>query len=254
RVHIVMADVCEPGRLYEVDYPATGARVVGVGMAAVRDAASAFRYRADMPVRGRSAMFFRASQSGRFLREFLHEGFNADEKDRKAFDLVWPHIAGAGQGSFNERFAMPGYNTFSATRFPFTDLEQAGPGGSRDGILAAYRPNPMPEVIYTNTSVEYWGLGRSAALTHLAIDGTRDATVPENVRIYHLAGTQHGEGDVPPARGTGEALGNPTPQGNVMRALLRAAHQWVESNTRPPDSRHPMLRNQTLVALKAVGF
>ena len=54
--------------------------------------------------------------------------------------------------------------------------------------------------------------------------------------------------------GTGQALGNPTPQGNVMRALLRAAHQWVESNTRPPDSRHPQLRDQTLVPLKAVGF
>ena len=61
------------------------------------------------------------------------------KSDRRAFDLVWPHIAGAGQGSFNERFAAPGYNTFSATRFPYTDLEQAGPDGSRDGILAAYR-------------------------------------------------------------------------------------------------------------------
>jgi hypothetical protein len=254
RVRIVLDEGFEPGRIYEIDYPATGAKVVGVGMAAIRDAASAFRYRADMPVRGRSALIFGASQSGRFLREFLHEGFNADEEGRKAFDLVWPHIAGAGQGSFNERFAMPGYNTFSATRFPFTDLEQAGPGGLRDGLLAAYRPNQMPKVIYTNTSVEYWGLGRSAALTHLAIDGTTDATVPENVRIYHLAGTQHGEAAFPPTRGTGEALGNPTPQGNVMRALLRAAYQWVESNTRPPDSRHPMLRNQTLVALKAVGF
>jgi len=28
----------------------------------------------------------------------------------------------------------------------------------------------------------------------------------------------------------------------------------VESNTRPPDSRHPMLRDQTLVALKAIVF
>ena len=130
RVRIALDEGFEPGRIYEIDYPATGAKVAGVGMAAIRDAASAFRYRADMPVRGRSAYIFGASQSGRFLRQFLHDGFNVDEKDRRAFDLVWPHIAGAGQGSFNERFAVPGYNTFSATRFPFTDLEQAGPGGS----------------------------------------------------------------------------------------------------------------------------
>ena len=47
------------------------------------------------------------------------------KRDRRAFDLVWPHIAGAGQGSFNERFATPGYSSFPATRFPYTDLEQA---------------------------------------------------------------------------------------------------------------------------------
>ena len=254
RVHIVLDDGFEPGRLYEVDYPAGGAKVVGVGMAAIRDAASAFRYRTDLPIRGRTAYIFGASQSGRFLRQFLHDGFNADEEDRRAFDLVWPHIAGAGQGSFNERFAAPGYNTFSATQFPFTDLAQVGPRGERDGILAAYRSNQAPKVMYTNTSVEYWGLGRSAALTHLTLDGTRDGDVPDNVRIYHLAGTQHGEAAFPPTPGTGQALGNPTPQGNVMRALLRAAHRWVESGTRPPDSRHPSLRDQTLVQLKAIGF
>ena len=254
RVHIVLGDGFEPGRLYEIDYPAGGAKVVGAGMAAIRDAASAFRYRTDLPIRGRTAYIFGASQSGRFLRQFLHDGFNVDEEDRRAFDLVWPHIAGAGQGSFNERFAAPGYNTFSATQFPFTDLAQAGPRGERDGILAAYRSNQAPKVIYTNTSVEYWGLGRSAALTHLSLDGARDADVPDNVRIYHLAGTQHGEAAFPPTPGNGQALGNPMPQGNVMRALLRAAHQWVESGTRPPDSRNPSLRDQTLVQLKAIGF
>jgi len=254
RVHIVFDEGFEPGRLYEIDYPAGGAKAAGVGMAAVRDAASAFRYRTDLPIRGRTAYIFGASQSGRFLRQFLHDGFNADEEDRRVFDLVWPHIAGAGQGSFNERFAAPGYNTFSATQYPFTDLAQTGPRGERDGILAAYRPNQVPKVIYTNTSVEYWGLGRSAALTHLTPDGTRDADLPENVRIYHLAGTQHGEAAFPPTPGTGQALGNPMPQGNVMRAILRAAYQWVESGTRPPDSRHAALRDQTLVQLKAIGF
>ena len=106
RVRITLDAGFEPGRLYEVDYPATGARVAGVGMAAIRDAASAFRYRTDMPdSRAHRRTSSAASQSGRFLRQFLHDGFNVDEKDRRAFDLVWPHIAGAGQGSFNERFA-----------------------------------------------------------------------------------------------------------------------------------------------------
>jgi hypothetical protein len=249
RPRVILDAGFEPGRVYEIDYPATGARVAGVGLAAVRDAASAFLHRTDLPVRGRSAYVFGISQSGRFLRQFLHDGFNVDERDRRVFDVVWPHIAGAGQGSFNERFATPGYSSFPATRFPFTDLEQRSAQGARDGLLSPYKPDQMPKVIYTNTSVEYWGQGRAAALTHTTIDGKADATVPENVRIYLLSGTQHGESAFPPSFGAGQAMGNPTPQANVMRALLRAAHQWAASGVRPPDSRHPQLRGETLVPL-----
>lgn len=244
----------EPGRVYEIDYPANGARVAGVGLAATRDAASAFIHRTDLPVRGRYAYIFGASQSGRFLRQFLHDGFNVDERDRRVFDVVWPHIAGGGLGSFNERFAAPGYSSFPATQFPFTDLEQRDASGKRDGILVGYKPDQLPKVIYTDTSVEYWGQGRAAALTHTTIDGKRDADVPENVRIYLLSGTQHGEAAFPPAGGAGQTLPNPTPQGNVMRALLRAAYQWVTTGTKPPESRHPRLRDQTLVAVNAVRF
>jgi Alpha/beta hydrolase domain len=244
----------EPGRVYEVDYPATGARVAGVGLAATRDAASAFLHRTDLPVKGRYAYVFGASQSGRFLRQFLHDGFNVDEHDRRVFDVVWPHIAGAGLGSFNERFAAPGYSSFPATRFPYTDLEERDASGQRDGILVGYKTDQLPKVIYTDTSVEYWGQGRAAALTHTTIDGKRDATVPDNVRIYLLSGAQHGEAAFPPAAGVGQELPNPTPQANVMRAVLRAAHLWATSGTKPPDSRHPELRDKTLVPVTAVNF
>ena len=179
RPRVAMDAGFEPGRVYEVEYNGSGARIAGVGLAAIRDAASAFLHGTDMPVRGRAAYVFGISQSGRFLRQFLHDGFNVDERERRVFDLVWPHIAGAGQGSFNERFAMPGYSSFPATRFPYTDLDQRNAQGARDGILAAYKPDQLPKVIYTNTSVEYWGQGRAAALTHTSIDGKADATVPE---------------------------------------------------------------------------
>jgi Alpha/beta hydrolase domain len=243
-----------PGRVYELDYAATGARVAGVGLAAIRDAASAFRTRTDLPVRGRYAYIFGASQSGRFLRQFLHDGFNVDERDRRVFDVVWPHIAGASVGSFNERFAMPGYNSFPATRFPFTDLEQRDARGTRDGLLAAYKPAQLPKVIYTDTSVEYWGIGRAAALTHTSLDGKKDAKVPDNVRLYLLSSTQHGESAFPPSFGNGQAMGNPTPQANVMRALLRAMHQWTTADVLPPASRYPRLRGDTLVPLTSLRF
>jgi hypothetical protein len=254
KVTIVLDAGFQPGRIYEVEYAAGGDRVAGVGLAAIRDAASAFRYRSDMPVRGRAAYVFGISQSGRFLRQFLHDGFNVDERDRRVFDAVWPHIAGAGQGAFNERFALPGYSSFPATRFPFTDLKQSNGRGLTDGLLARYQPDQLPKIFYTNTSVEYWGQGRAAALIHTTLDGTADAMVPENVRIYLLAGTQHGEAAFPPTPGTGQALGNPTPQANTMRALLRALHQWVSTGVAPPDSRHPRLADGTLVPVKDVLF
>ena len=254
RPRLVLDTGFEPGRIYEVDFAAKGARVAGVGFAAIRDAASAFRYRTDLPVRGRTAYVFGISQSGRFLRQFLHDGFNADERDRKAFDLVWPHIAGAGMGSFNERFALPGYSSFPATQFPYTDLVQADATGRRDGLLARSPSRLQPKVIYTNTPVEYWGQGRAAALTHTSLDGTRDLTLPDNVRSYLIAGTQHGEAAFPPAPGQGQALGNPMPQGDVMRALLRAAHRWASGAAPAPPSVVPTRREGTLVAVDKVNF
>ena len=254
RARLILDSKFEPGRVYEVDFAATGARVAGVGLAAIRDAASAFRYRTDLPVRGRSAYVFGISQSGRFLRQFLHDGFNTDERDRKAFDLVWAHVAGAGQGSFNERFALPGYSSFPATQFPYTDLEQADASGQRDGLLTRYPARLQPKVIYTNTSTEYWGQGRAAALTHTSIDGARDLTLPDNVRSYLLAGTQHGEGAFPPAPGQGQELGNPIPQGEIMRALLRAGHRWVTTGTPAPPSFYPTIRGSSLTTIDKLRF
>lgn len=244
----------EPGRVYELTYRSLDAVVAGAGLAAIRDAASAFRHRDDLPVKGRTAYVFGISQSGRFLRQFLADGFNVDERDRKVFDAVWPHIAGAGLGSFNERFAMPGYSSFPATRFPFADTAEAGPAGRRGGILAAYTPEHQPKVIYTDTPVEYWGQGRAAALTHTSVDGTRDLVLAENVRRYLLAGSQHTEGAFPPVRGNGQQLGNPTPQGHVMRALLRAMHRWATTNAAPPASRYPRLGDGTLARVGDVRF
>jgi hypothetical protein len=39
-----------------------------------------------------------------------------------------------------------------------------------------------------------------------------------------------------------------------MRALLRAAHAWANQGTRPPHSRYPRLRDETLVAVSALNF
>jgi hypothetical protein len=259
----------EPGRYYRVTYRAAGPLVAGVGLAAIRDAAAAFRYRSDLPIHGQRTYAHGVSQAGRFLRQFLYDGFNVDERNRRVFDAVWIHVAGAARGSFNERFATPTLgDAFRSTTFPFADVEQVDADRTRASLQSRYRPDQRAKIFYTNTPVEYWGGGRAAALTHTTVDGKRDLELPDNIRIYLLAGTQHIAAPFPPARtppvsGAGQAaaarsggqqLNNPTPQSNVLRALLRAWHQWAAEGTLPPPSRYPRLSDRTLVPIDAVQF
>ena len=83
------------------------------------------------------------SQNGRFLRDFLYQGFNADEEGRIALDGVLAHVAGAGRGSFNYRFAQPSRDAqptssifFPTDIFPFTDQPEKDPvTGEHGGLL-----------------------------------------------------------------------------------------------------------------------
>jgi len=87
----------------------------GVGFAAVRDLVSFLKYDSSKHnplLNGKKSAITRAhafgvSQSGRFLRHFLYQGFNVDEKGRRVFDGLMPHVAGGGLGFFNHRFAQP---------------------------------------------------------------------------------------------------------------------------------------------------
>ena len=257
----------EPGRYYRVTYRPAGALVAGVGLAAIRDAAAAFRYRSDLPIHGQRAYAFGVSQAGRFLRQFLYEGFNVDERDRRVFDAMWIHIAGAARGRLQRTVCDP-----VARRVVHVDAvsvcgcrADAMSTVQRGSLQARYRPDQRPKIFYTNTPVEYWGGGRAAALTHTTIDGQRDLALPENVRMYLLAGTQHGVASFPPVRtptasnmgstrSGGVQLPNPTPQNNIMRALLHAWHEWTSKDTPPPPSQYPRLSDGTLVSIAEVRF
>jgi len=259
---VALASGFEPGRIYELRYRAQNPPVSGVGLAAIRDVASAVKYGDGtlVPARGRYLHVFGASQSGRFLRLFLHEGFNADERGRKVFDGVMPHIAGAARADFNTRFSQAvGLDQYAALRFPFTDAPQTDTAtGRTDGLLSKYTADLQPKIIYTNSSVEYWGAGRAAALVHTTIDGNSDLTLPANVRSYHFAGSQHGPaafppraalGDGPNARGVGVQLPNPTPHTIGLRALLIALDDWVRNGVEPPASKYPKLSDGTLTPI-----
>jgi Alpha/beta hydrolase domain len=219
--------------------------------------ASAVKYQQGGPVTARFAYAFGPSQDGRFLREFLYEGFNADEQNRRAFDGVVSHIAGAGRsGDFNVSFARPnGLGFYVASLFPYLDLDQHDPvTGKTDGIQMKLRPEHRPKIFYTNSSCEYWGGGRAAALTHTTLDGLEDAKLPDNVRVYLFAGTQHVPGGYLPSQGAGQQKPNGNDYAWALRALLVAMDRWVRSDAAPPPNAHPRLADKTLVPRDDIRF
>lgn len=263
---IALSSGFEPGRMYEIHYRAQNPPVSGVGLAAIRDMASAIKYGngAIVPVRGEYVHVYGASQSGRFLRLFLYDGFNVDEQNRKVFDGVLPHIAGAARADFNRRFSQAvGLDQFGALRFPFTDAPELDAATVRtDALLGKYTPDQQPKVMYTNSSVEYWGTGRAAALVHTSLDGTTDLVLPPNVRVYLFSGSQHGPaafpprtalGDGPNARGVGAQLPNPTLH-IELRALMLALDRWVRDGTEPPASKYPRVSDGTLTPVSALKW
>jgi Alpha/beta hydrolase domain len=247
----------EPGKTYEIAYRAANPPVAGLGFVAMRDFATWLKHQPDAVAPVRYAYAFGASQSGRFLRNFLYEGFNTDERERQVFDGVMAHIAGAARINLNARWSTPvGLGAYSATAFPFADASMRDPvSGAADGLLENPRARAHPpKIFYTNTPVEYWGTGRVAALIHSTPDGTADLKVPDNVRVYFFAGTQHVPSRFPPTMGAGQQLDNPVDYTWTLRALLLAMHKWVSAGTPPPASAHPTVADRTLVKAEAISF
>ena len=259
-VTITLNSGFEPGRLYELVYTAQDPPVAGLGMAAIRDLVSAMKYGREYGDLKR-AIAFGVSQSGRFLRAYLYDGFNRDEKGRMVFDGVMAHVAGAGRGSFNVRFAQPSrdghpfLNTLYPTDvFPFTDLDETDSvTGAKGGLLThAGKVEDAPRIFYTNSSYEYYG--RDAALIHISPDGKMDAPLAPNTRVYFFAGGQHGPAAFPPPHNNTQNSSNPNPYTWCMRALLVAMTSWIQDGAAPPPSLYPRVSADQAVALGAVQF
>jgi len=265
REHIHLSGGFQPGKIYELVYRARDPVVVGLGLAAVRDVMAWARYdpRSEFPVG--KAIAVGISQSGRFLRQFVYQGFNTDERGRKVFDGMLVHTAGAGRGSFNHRFAQPSRDAhrFSAffyptDLFPFTGRAQTDPTTAiDDGLFSRYRgrPDQAPRVFFTNTGYEYWG--RAASLLHTSLDGRADVAPLPYERIYHLAGGQHFVGQFPPSRAEREGSGyrgNPLDFLVSVRALLVRLVEWVGEGREPPPSAYPTLASRTLVPIGQLKF
>ena len=262
----------EPGVLYELIYDGEGSLVQGVGFASVRDLISFLRHdaargiRCGNPTASRRSIAtfaFGVSQSGRFLRHLLYEGFNEDTQGRIVFDGLMPHVAGGGMGFFNHRFAQPNRHNgqhedhlYPGDVFPFTYGPATDPFTKQtDSILGVYaKSKTQPKIMHTQTAAEYWH--RSGSLVHTDPLGTKDADIPDNVRIYSFGGTQHGPAAFPPSKGISDNYANFGDYRPFLRALLTALDEWVREDKAPPASIYPHIGDGLLVAptVKAVEF
>ncbi len=254
-----------PGRIYEVLYTAKDPAVVGCGLAAVRDFAAYAKRDPDAIVHARYAYAMGISQTGRFLRHLVWQGFNADEEGRQVFDALLVYVAGAGRGSFNHRFAQPSRDAqplsplfYPTDVFPFTDNPETDPRtGATSGLLDRARAEGVvPKIFYVNTAYEYWSRGGS--LIHTTPDGKSDFDVPPEVRIYFVAGLAHIGGPFPPALSAersllGQQLDNPLRIEQLRHGFTAALDQWTRENVAPPDSRHPHVSDATLVPVSALA-
>jgi len=261
---VYMSAGFEAGKIYEVVYRAKDPVVVGTGLAAVRDMISYLKYDSTSIAPTKFGIAYGVSQTGRFLRHFLYQDFNVDERGRRAFDGIFAHTAGAGRGSFNHRFAQPSrdaqpYNTFfyPTDLFPFTSVEERDPVTGQHGALRAQdglstaRGSTIPKVFYVDGGYEYWG--RGASLTHTTVDGAHDVGFLPSERRYVISSAQHSSpARFPPAEdaqiaSSGAFRGDPLDQRLALRALLVALIEWVRDDREPPASLYPTIAGGTLV-------
>ena len=261
----------DTNHIYELLYTAKNPMVMGLGFAATRDFISFLRsgnrdrHRdLENPLGDgiENAIMYGSSQSGRWIRTFIQLGFNQDEHRRQVVEGAIPHKA-SNRGAFNIRFAQP-------TRLSGTQhSEQQYPGAespqtwdvSHDpfsGITAGQlercrRTYTCPKITHTNTDTEYWQAVMSLNTTDST--GTQDLEIPPEVRIYDLAGTQHGGGNPlaqPPAVLPGfpnacQLRSNSNPFIHAQRALLVALREWIVNGTEPPPSLYSSLARGSLV-------
>ena len=273
-------------RLYQVVYTAADPLVLGLGFAAWRDLGQFFKTaKADdsgtpNPVAGmaRHSIGRGISQSGNFLRAWLHLGFNQAEDGQPVHDGLWPIIAGR-RIALNFRWAQPDgvlelYQAGSEGPQWWAQHPDPVRGGPTAGILDRCQASrTCPKVIEHFGSAEVWALKLTPEW--VGTDAKADLPLPANVRRYYLASSSHGGGaggfdtSLPgvalaqpggscPGNNFGSALlpANPMPHTETVNALRQHLRQWVVAGTPPPPSRWPTLAAGELAPAHkaALGF
>lgn len=264
----------DPKLLYMVSFEARDPMVLGMGFAAWRDVAHFFRTAekddagTPNPLAGlvRHSIGRGVSQSGNFLRGWLHLGFNEAEDGRRVHDGLWPIIAGR-RIALNFRWAQPDgvlelYQAGSEGPQWWTRQPDPVRGGPPAGIMdRCEATRTCPRIVEHFGSAEVWALKLSPAW--VGSDGERDLPGHPLVRSYYIASSSHGGGaggfdtSLPGVRlptqgascpgnnfGTGLLPPNPVPHAQTVNALRVHLRDWVMQGREPPPSVLPTLQGR----------
>jgi len=216
--------------------------VEGVGFAIVRDAADFLAHAsADTPgtpnpVAGKVTRVLASgkSQTGRFLKTFLLNGFNRLD-GRRVFDGMHVFVSGAGLLPIMQSGTGPESSANAAPTFSDPEFPGVHDGPLTIGEIVAKveaRGEIPPKMALVTSTSDYLSL--RASLGRTGAKGTTDQALPPNVRMYDVAGAAHAT--------VLEAKGCTKPPGRldwapVMRATFWRLDQWVASNVEPPASK-----------------
>ncbi|MCD1585569.1 hypothetical protein K7H09_06020 [Halomonas sp. IOP_14] len=261
RIEIQRPTSMDGGAIYEFIYTAKDAVPAGLGMLATSDLVAFLRgaqgHDVETPLNDiEHTVAMGISQSGRFLRDLIYQGYNADSQGNRVFDGAMAHIAGSRKTFTNYPFAQPGrfsrqHEDHDAVgdQFPFSYVEMLDPlTGQSDSILAVCRENnTCPKLMHTDTSAEFWQARASLVSTSPTGD---PLTMPDDVRLYFFAGAPHFNawGGSASASEVCKYPSNPISVAPSMRALVSAMESWVVNDIAPPASRYPGLKGDGLVA------
>ena len=220
------------------------------------------------------------SQSGRFTRDFLWQGFNNDAREGESygandehgarshmvFNGMFPIISGSRKTYTNFRWSQPGRwskqhedHWQPGDQFPFAYNVITDPLSRKtDGILRRCREtDTCPKIVHLIGGYETWGARDSLVTTDTS---GHDLELPENVREYVVPGANHGGGGGVAAIAkspTCKYLSSAVVESTIDRALVPVLEEWVAKDIPPPPSQYPSNASGLLAPpadQSAVGF
>jgi Alpha/beta hydrolase domain len=220
----------QPDKVYEVHYRTDRCPLVGAGLAVFRDVARHCIVSDDSLDHAFAVGW---SQAGRFLRQYLRDGFNCDEHGDQVFDAVLPMIAGSQTGQFNQRYGQPSE--------PLTPEVSSAP---LDLSAIDRSRGTAPKLVSVNTASEYWRGDRS--FDSMCVDRHDVPDGDLTTREYYFAGAEH-------LGGAGTPGGQWPPRNHLLttplyRAVLELTRRWVVEGDPPPASRRPRAHDGTAVS------